>query len=107
MSTFKVGDTTDGPRKQLLDRDGNPADLTNNLQVVMQVVGRDVSFPVTVEDAEQGIVVTPRGDLDVPTNRTQQRYRVEFEVTYADGTIQTFPEEGTDVVTVFAQADDR
>ena len=102
--TIKTGDTSPGPRVQLFGRDGTAADLTG-ATVVMQVEGRaDTSFPVTVVDAATGIVRVPRGDLTAPDGR-RKPYRVEFQVTYLDTTVQTFPETEYALLTVWSQLD--
>lgn len=103
--TMKAGDTSPGPLKQLLDRDKAPADITG-AEVVMQVRGRPgQSFPVDIIDAAVGTVRVPRGDL-VPSNgRRWEAFDVEFEVTYADGVVQTFPEGPPDTLFVYADLD--
>ena len=101
---FKTGDTSPGPRVQLFGRDGNAADLTG-ATVVMQVEGRaDTSFAVTVLDAATGIVRVPRADLAAPAG-SRSRYRIEFQVTYLDTTIQSFPENEYQTLTVWSDLD--
>jgi hypothetical protein len=102
---IKAGDTAPAQRKRLKGRDG-PADLSG-ATVVMQVRGREgVSFDVDIDDAQNGVVFVPRGDLEANGNRPVT-YDVEFEVTYADGSIQTFPEPGYEQVTVWPDLDDK
>lgn len=102
---IKTGDTTVGPRIRLVGRDGTAANLTG-AQVVMQVRDRpSESFATTVADAEDGIVTIPRGDLEGGQGR--QSWTVEFEVTFSDGTVQTFPEVGYLQVDVWSDLDDR
>lgn len=99
---IKTGDTAPAQRIQLVGRDG-PTDLTG-AQVVMQVRGRPgVSFPADVNDAETGIVFVPRGDLEPVNGRSV--FNVEFEVTFPDSTVQTFPEDGWIDLTVWSDLD--
>jgi hypothetical protein len=101
---IKTGDTSAGPRVRLVDRAGEAANLTG-ATVVMQVEGRPgVSFPVTIVDATAGIVRVARGDLTVPSGK-RATYRVEFQATYADTTVQTFPENDYTQIEVWAQLD--
>jgi hypothetical protein len=101
----KHGDTAPGQKVRLVGRDG-PAVLAA-AEVVMHLAGHpDVSWPATVVDANEGIVETPRPVLPVE-GRLSQRLRAEFEVTYAGGQIQTFPEDGYLTVTVWSDLDDR
>lgn len=102
---IKTGDTSSGPRIRLVGRDGMPANLTG-ATAAMQVRGRPGDpFAVTVVDAEDGVVTLPRGDLEGGSGR--QQWAVEFEVTFSDGTIQTFPEVGYLQVDVWSDLDDR
>jgi hypothetical protein len=102
---LKTGDTAPTQQVRLVGRDG-PANLVG-ATVSMQVDGRDgQAFPVTIIDAENGVVQVARGDLNVP-NRSATRWRAEFEVTYAGGLTQTFPEDGYLTVTVWSDLDDR
>jgi hypothetical protein len=99
---LKTGDTAPAQKVRLVGRDG-PVSLAG-ADVVMQVNGReDTPFPVTVDDAATGTVIVPRGDLD--TQGTRTRWQVEFQVTYANGDVQTFPEDGYLTVTVWTDLD--
>jgi hypothetical protein len=101
---LKTGDTAPTQKVRLVGRDG-PANL-NGATVVMQVRGRpDVSFPVDVEDAEDGVVRVPRGDLD-SGDRTLRTWEAEFEVAYANGDVQTFPEAGYLNISVWSDLDE-
>jgi hypothetical protein len=102
---LKTGDTAATQRVQLVGRDG-PAQLVG-ATVTMQVEDRpDVAFPVEVVDAAEGIVRVARGDL-APDGRRVRRFMVEFQVTFADGTVQTFPEDGYQRLTVWSDLDAR
>jgi nitrate reductase beta subunit len=101
---IKTGDTSAGPRVRLVDRAGESVNLTG-ATVVQQVEGRPgVSFPVTVEDATGGVVRIARGDLTVPSGK-RASWRVEFQVTFADSTVQTYPESGFVDLEVWSQLD--
>ena len=100
---IKAGDTTDGPRLRLVGRDQTPANLVG-ATILMHIRG-EPSLPVVIAEAADGIVYCPRGTLAPTTNQEVARFDVEFEVTYAGGTVQTFPEEGQDKVTVWIDLD--
>ena len=102
---LKTGDTAPTQRVQLVGRDG-PADLTGATVVMQTDLRPDLPFPTTIVDPAAGIVTVPRGDLDAHPRRVRT-WMVEFEVTYADGTIQTFPEDGYLRVRVWSDLDDR
>jgi hypothetical protein len=102
---LKTGDTAATQRVQLVGRDG-PAQLAG-ATVTMQVEDRpDLDFPVDIVDPAAGIVRVARGDL-APDGRRVRRFMVEFQATYADGTIQTFPEDGYTRLTVWSDLDAR
>jgi hypothetical protein len=89
----KDGDTSPLQAVTLKGRDGTPADLTG-ATVVMQVDGQATSVACTVVDAAAGQVRPSRTNLPVPTALGRLIVKVEFEVTYADAVVQTFPESG-------------
>ena len=95
----KVGDTARTPRYQLLDVDGTAADLSG-ATVVQRFDGAPAAgSPCTIDgSATDGIVyLTSRQHLPVPAaGRQSVVIAFETEVTYTDGTIQTFPTEGYD-----------
>ena len=106
MTTYnpiKVGDTANAGTLQLLGGNGAGADLTG-ATVVMQTPNRD-PIPVVIVDAVTGIVRCPRSDLAPTGGRTVEGFDVEFQVTYADGSIQTFPEDDHDVLPVWVDLD--
>lgn len=89
---IKQGDTRPTLTRQLLDEDGEPVDVT----------GATVRF--TLEDPSGAVVVTEQlcTVLDGPTGEVAYEWQPgdtdrdgahlgEFEVTYADGGVQTFP----------------
>lgn len=91
---LKAGDTAPTLEATLTDANGDPIDVTN----------ADVDFqmseprggPVVIDaamskqDAANGVVAYSwtSGDTDSPG-----RYRAEIEVTYGDGSVETFPND--------------
>ena len=104
----KVGDTAPLPRYQLVDVDGTAADLSG-ATVVQRFAGAPaLGSPCTIDGtATDGIVrLTSRDDLPEPASG-RQKVKVDFEteVTYSDGTIQTFPTVSYDSWTVWTDLD--
>lgn len=104
------GDTAPLPRYQLVDRDGQPADLTG-ATVVQRFAGAPVAgLACTVDgDPTDGIVRADSRDHFpvVPDGRRQVRFGFETEVTFASGVVQTFPTEGVDTWAFWADLDDK
>jgi len=101
----KVGDTAPAQAVELLGRDGTPANLTG-ATVVMQVRGLEgSSIACTIDSAADGTVNPGRGTLAPDAGDDSKDYDVEFEVTYSDATIQTFPEQGYAKLTVWRDLD--
>ena len=105
----KAGDTAPLPRYQLTGRDGQPADLTG-ATVVQRFAGAPVAgSPCEVDgDPADGIVrLVSREHLPLPaTRRRSVTVEFETEVTYADTTVQTFPEAGYDRWIVWTDLDE-
>ena len=98
--SIRQNDTSPSLQALLKDADRNPIDLTGaSVRFHMKAVGGEVKVdqPMTVVDQDNGVVqydwVT--GDTD-----TVGTYNVEFEVTYSDGAIETFPNKGNLAVNV-------
>lgn len=104
----KSGDTAPLARYQLIDKDGQPANLTG-ATVVARFAGAPVAgSPCEVDgDPVDGIVrLATRDHLpEVPDGRRQITVEFETEVTYLNGTIQTFPTEGYDRLIVWTDLD--
>jgi Rib/alpha/Esp surface antigen-like repeat protein len=98
---MKAGDTAPVVRATLLDASGDPVDLTGaSVRFVMATAAGAtpaVDDAATLADAASGAVeyAWVAGDTDTPGE-----YVCEFEVTYADGSTQTFPTEGYLAATV-------
>lgn len=84
--------THPAPKLQLIDRDGNPANLTG-ATVKQHVKGTEAALDVTVDDAPNGIIIPNKSELTVEAH-SYQDYLIEFWVTYADDTKDPFPEVG-------------
>jgi uncharacterized protein YfaS (alpha-2-macroglobulin family) len=79
----------------LKDADSNPIDLTGaNVRFHMKAIGGaiKVDAAMTIVDQNNGTV---RYDWNTGDTDTVGTYEVEFEVTYSDGAIETFPNKGS------------
>ena len=97
---IKEGDTSPAIQYQLQDEDGDAIVLTGitNLRFIMSLPGAATAKVssalaagfVSVVNATTGIVkyLWQTGDTD-----TRGLYRAEWEVTYSDGTVETFPND--------------
>jgi len=100
----KMGDTAAAQSVALLDHDGVPATLTG-ATVVMQVSGHDTAIACTVVDAAEGRVAPGRGTLTPDAGKDFKEFDVEFEATFTDQTVQTFPERGYATLVVWRDLD--
>lgn len=93
-TTFKIkqSDTLPALRRQLLDANGNPVNLTlaESAKFIMSTTGGGVvvNAAAVIEDAASGWV---RYDWAAVDTTTAGAYRGEFQVTMADGDIVTGP----------------
>lgn len=98
---IKQNDTSPALAVTLQDDDGNAIDLTGaSVDFHMSPLDDStlmVDSAATIADASAGEVKYEwsSGDTD-----TVQRYEAEFEVTYADGTIETFPNSENIIIRV-------
>lgn len=98
--TIKQGDTSPSLRVTLKDGALNPIDLTGaTVFFHMKSVSGElkVSTQAGIVDGASGIVQYIWTPNDTDTVGT---YYIEFEVTYADGSVETFPNKGYQVVSV-------
>lgn len=99
----KRGDTAPPIRAQILSPAGAPVDLTGasvRFLLAAQAGGTPlVDGTATIVDAAQGIVeyAWAPGDL-----QAAGQYLAEFEVTWPDGRVQTYPGDGYITVAVVA-----
>jgi len=98
--TIKKGDTSPAIKYQLQDDDGNPVNITDYNEVKVGMwpqdgdtlkVDADTSGNVSVTDAANGEVKYEWQSADTDT---KGRFHAEWEVTYSDGTVETFPNQG-------------
>lgn len=99
---FSIKQNDTSPSLQAILKDGglNPVDLTGaSVRFHMKAIGGDIKVdaPMTVVDQDNGVVQYDWGSGDTNTVGT---YAVEFEVTYSDGAIETFPNKGSLAVNV-------
>lgn len=88
---LKRGDTAPPLRATLSDA-GTPIDLTTatGIKVIGKRQGATL-FSRTVTGTDQGLIVMPWGDADTQLPGVLQ---VEIEVTWAGGTVQSYPAVG-------------
>lgn len=91
----KQNDTSPAMLATLQDADGNAVDITGaSVRFHMRAIGSNqttVDDVATIVTADSGIV---RYDWDAADTDTVGSYQAEFEVTYADASIETFPNDG-------------
>lgn len=100
--SFSIKQNDTSPSLQAILKDGglNPVDLTGaSVRFHMKAVGGaiKVDAAMTVVDQDNGIV---QYDWEAGDTDTVDTYAVEFEVTYSDGAIETFPNKGNLAVNV-------
>ena len=94
---MKRGDTSPGLVKTLLNPDGTAVDLTGaaiNIHVFDRNGNSVIDASATIDDAAAGIVSYIFGAI------AAANYNYEFEVTYSDSSIETFPNSGFDLLVV-------
>jgi len=89
---IKENDTTPSLRASLLNGSGDPVDLIGTtVRFYMRLMGSNsttIDASASVISEENGIVQYDWVDGDTADVGS---YQAEFEVTYADGNIETFP----------------
>jgi hypothetical protein len=98
--SIKQNDTSPSLQATLKDASLNPIDLTGaTVMFHMKSVGGTVKVDqqMTITDATGGVVQYDWQSGDTDTVGT---YYVEFEVTYADSSVETFPNNGNRAVSV-------
>jgi predicted dehydrogenase len=92
---IKQNDTVPSIRAELRNGNGDPVDLINaTVQFHMRAIGANQ----TTVDAASVVVSAASGVVQynwiADDTVTIGSYQAEFEVTYPDGTIETFPNDG-------------
>lgn len=98
--SIKQNDTSPSLQATLKDAALNPVDLTGaTVMFHMKSVDGTIKIDqqMTVTNASGGVVQYDWQSGDTDTVGT---YYVEFEVTYADSSVETFPNNGNKVVSV-------
>ena len=92
--SMKQNDTSPAIAAYLLDQDENPIDLTAcTVRFIMRKRGETnykVYQTVTIVDEDTGRI---RYNWDAADTDEAGTFDAEFEVTYSDGTIETFPND--------------
>ena len=92
---IKQNDTSPSLEATLSDANLVPVNITSaTVMQHMKAIGGDVVLDeqMTITDAEGGVV---QYDWQVGDTATVGTYYVEFEVTYSDGSVETFPNTGS------------
>ena len=98
--SIKQNDTSPSLQATLKDAALDPINLTAaNVRIHMKSVDGTLKIdqPMTVVTPLQGLV---QYDWQAGDTDTVGTYYVEFEVTYADNSIETFPNNGSKVISV-------
>lgn len=98
--SIKQNDTSPSLQATLKDASQTPVSLTGAaVRLHMKSVDGTVKIDETmaITDAENGVV---QYDWQAGDTDTFGTYYVEFEVTYSDASVETFPNNGNKVVTV-------
>jgi len=101
--TIKQNDTSPSIQATLKDASGSAIDLSGaNVSFHMKPLSGDIKVDssMTITDATNGVV---RYDWQSTDTDTVGTYLVEFEVTYSDNSVETFPNNRNLVVNVVRQ----
>lgn len=92
---IKRNDTSPSMLAKLQDADGNAVNVTGaTVRFHLRAIGSQtvtVDEAATIVTAIDGLV---RYDWQAADTATIGSYQAEFEVTYADATVETFPNDG-------------
>lgn len=108
MATFYIKENDTAPTIQatLKNPDGSAVDLAGasvDIRIAKARGGANVqNGSANVQDAQGGVV-----NYTLTSNDTDDtgRYRVEFEVTYGDGKVETYPNKGYHTMLVSRNAE--
>lgn len=114
MATFKVKrhDTWPPITATLRDGEGDPVDLSGaSVLFIAQARGESVTKIRAAMTGPDGAALGASGQVEyrltASDNDVATTYRLEYEVTFADGRKQTFPTSGWDTLIVFEDLDDQ
>lgn len=101
--TIKQFDTSPSIGMNLQTADGTAVDITNALEVRFHMRTRGET-PTVVIDARAQVVDAVEGQVKYDWLRSDTaepgRYEAEVEVTYTDGSVETFPNGGYETITI-------
>lgn len=103
MATFSIkqGDTSPSLKVQLQDEDGAPVDITNtNVKFHMRSAETNnlvIDEVAVIDDAVNGKVSY---DWREGNTRAIGRFNAEFEVTYANDAVETFPNDSYIIIKI-------
>lgn len=104
--TIKTGDTSPAEQARLVGPVVHePVDLSG-ATVVLHVRDNDTAYPCIIVDETDGIVApTGLGALAPPDDRDTVTLDIEWQVTFGNGDVQTFPTKGYDELHVWRDLD--
>lgn len=102
MATYKQNDTAPAYTVQLTDEDSAPVALTlaSSVKMLMRMVGTTtakINAAASILYAATGIIAYPWSASDL---NTVGEFEAEVEVTWVDGTVETFPNDGFNTILV-------
>lgn len=101
--TIKQFDTSPTIGMNLQAADGTAVDITGALEVRFHMRTRGEN-PVVVIDARAQVINAVEGQVKYDWVRSDTavpgRYEAEVEVTYTDGSVETFPNGGYETITI-------
>jgi Rib/alpha/Esp surface antigen-like repeat protein len=100
--TIKQFDTSPSIGMNLQAADGSPVDITAALDLRFHMrpigeAGLTIDARASVIDAAEGVV---KYDWLPEDTAVPGRYEAEVEVTYTDGSVETFPNGGYEIITI-------
>lgn len=100
---IKQNDTSPSILATLKDANDTPINLTaSSVRMHMKDIEGTIKIDSAVEviNAQNGVI---RYDWQAADTDTPGTFYVEFEVTYTDGAIETFPNTGKEVVIILSE----
>jgi len=101
MFHLKRGDTGPSLQGSIVDDEGNAVNITGaSVQFHMRQRGSGsvkVDKPATISNASEGDVIY---NWEVEDTNEAGIFEIEWEVTFSDGTVETFPNQGFNVIRI-------